>query len=127
MNGAASRWIVSVHFFALVVQFATAMAFAAGWPEPIAAHSANGWVVVATGMAQAIWLATRGAARASVSTRVFAVGILVCEIGQLYFGLTPGVAIHVSLAMLIWAGGIALLIRVWAPRAVAADAPGKSP
>ena len=65
------------------------------------------------------------AARASAATRVFAVGVLIGEIGQWYFGLAPGIAIHVSLAMLIWAGGIALLIRVWAPRAVAADAPGK--
>lgn len=110
-----ARWLASAHLAAVLVQLALGVIFVAGWAGPIVHHAANGRFVAALGVAQALPILMLRNARVSLLTRSLAVGIVLGELSQIYFGLGRGLALHVTLGMLVWACSLAIFIRVWAP------------
>lgn len=120
----AVRLCVMLHVAAVAVQVAAAIAFVGGLGEMYELHRTNAWVVLGLGVVQAaaiIALAVRGMGRYFT---IMAVLIPLGEALQIHLGRGAETAWHVSLAMLIWAFSVALLIRVanpaWAPKAQAA-------
>jgi hypothetical protein len=113
--GSLIRWTVSLHLAVLLAQLATALAFAAGFVGAGVPHLRNAWIAGGCGILQAVLIMSRRWPGASVAFRSMAVAVAIGEAVQIYLGLRGGLAWHVTLAMLIWAFGIALFIRVWTP------------
>jgi len=109
------RWLVTLHLLALVVQLASAIAFAGGWATGALLHIHNARLVGALGLLQAGAVASLPAARLKMPYRLFAVGVLIGEAMQLYFRSTHGFGLHVTTAIVIWAFSVAVSIKVWAP------------
>jgi hypothetical protein len=109
------RWLASVHLAAVLVQLTLGVVFVAGWTAPIVYHAANGWLVATVGSAQALLILVLRHARATLLMRILAVVVVLGELSQIYFGLGGGLAMHVTLGMLVWACSLAIFIRAWAP------------
>ena len=109
------RWVVTIHLIALAFQLVSAISFAGGWATGAVIHIHNSRIVGALGLFQAALVASLPAARLKTPYRVYAVAALICEASQLYFGITRGLGLHVTTAILIWAFSVAVSIKVWAP------------
>jgi hypothetical protein len=110
-----ARWLAFSHLAAVLLQLALGVAFAGGWAAPIMYHAANGWLVAALGSVQAVLIVTLRSPHVTLLMRVLVVGIVLGELAQIYFGLGRGLAMHVTLGMLVWACSLAIFIRAWAP------------
>jgi hypothetical protein len=109
------RWLVSVHIASLLLQLVSAIAAVGGAAAAFHTHATNARLVAVAGLLQAIGVLSVGSPRAGWFVRTMAVAIPVVEAAQLYLGLGAGIAMHVTLAMVLWGFGLAIFIRVWAP------------
>ena len=116
----AVRWSVSLHFVALVVQLAAMLLFLSGRPEGFFAHSGNAWVVLTLGAIQLLAVLACSAARADRFYSATALVIVIAEALEVYLGRHGLRFAHLTLAMIIWAFALTLLIRTitapWARR-----------
>jgi len=108
------RWIVSAHIGVLLLQLVLAIAAVAG-AAVFHAHAMNARLVAASGVLQAIGVLAVSSARAGWFIKTMAFAVAVGETTQLYLGLGGGMALHVTLAMTVWALSLAIFIRAWAP------------
>jgi hypothetical protein len=109
------RWVVTLHLLALAAQLASAISFVGGLAEAGLLHIYNARLVGVFGLWQAVVLVSLPASRLRRAHRWMAVGVLLAEGLQLYFRIAHGFAIHVTIAILVWAMSVALSIKVWAP------------
>jgi hypothetical protein len=109
------RWIVSAHVALLLLQLALAIAAVGGATAALRGHATNAGLVAAAGILQAIGVLGAGSARAGWLLRTMALAIAVAEITQFYLGLSMGLALHVTVAMTVWALSLAIFIRAWTP------------
>lgn len=108
------RWAVSLHVLALLLQISAATAFLAGWPEAYLVHRTIGHFLYLLGICQGIAVVGVRSARQSLLTRWMAGALPPAEVLQIYLGHVGLVAWHLALALLIWAGALAVWIRVFA-------------
>ena len=110
----ASRWAVTAHFAALVVQFGLAIGLLAGKLD-LSAHADNARVVACLAIVQVALLSSLGASavgRHFVAAAALVVAVAIAQL-RLAWGFTT--TVHVSLALLYWGISLALLIKVWKP------------
>jgi hypothetical protein len=107
----AVRWIVSLHFVALLVQLTAMLTFLSGRPEGFFAHSGNAWLVLLLGALQLLAVLACSAARGDRFYTATAFVIVIAEALEVYLGRTGLRLAHVTLAMIIWAFALTLLIR----------------
>jgi len=108
------RWIVSAHVGLLLLQLVLAIA-AVGGAAAFQAHATNARLVAVSGIMQAIGVLAVGSARAGWFIKTMACAVAVGETTQLYLGLGGGMALHITLAMTVWALSLAIFIRAWTP------------
>lgn len=120
----AVRLCVMLHVAAVALQVAAALLFIGGFGEGFEIHRMNAWAVLGLGVVQALAIAAFAGSGMGKYFTTMALLIPVGEALQIYLGRGGETALHVSLAILIWAFSIALLVRVanpaWAPKAQAA-------
>ena len=115
----AVRWSVSLHTVALVVQLAAMLVFLSGRPEGFLAHSTNAWIVLTLGALQLLAVLACSPARSDRFYALTALVIVTAKALEVYLGLSGLRFAHVTLAMIIWAFALTLLIRtITAPWAV---------
>jgi hypothetical protein len=116
----AVRWSVSLHSIALLVQLAAMLLFLSGRPEGFFAHSSNAWVVLMLGAIQLLAVLACSAARADRFYATTALVVVVAEALEVYLGRNGLRFAHLTLALIIWAFSLTLLIRTvtasWATR-----------
>lgn len=116
----AVRWSVSLHAVALAAQLAAMLAFLSGRPEGFFAHSGNAWIVLTLGAIQLLAVLACNAARADRFYTATALIIVLAEALEVYLGRSGLRFAHLTLAMIIWAFTLTLLIRTvtaaWAAR-----------
>ena len=120
----AVRWSVSLHTLALVVQLGAMLVFLSGRPEGFLAHSNNAWIVLLLGAIQLLAVLACSAARADRFYTLSALVVVIAEALEIYLGRNGLRFAHVTLAMIIWAFALTVLIRTvkapWAAGRMAA-------
>ena len=116
----AVRWSVSLHSVALLLQLVAMLLFLSGRPEGFFAHSNNAWIVLILGAVQLLAVLACRAARADRFYAATALIIVIAEALEVYLGRNGLRFAHLTLAMIIWAFALTLLIRTvtapWAAR-----------
>lgn len=110
----AAKWAVTAHFAALAVQFGLAVGLLAG-RVGLAAHARHAWVVAVLAALQVALLLAVGTSRIGRHFAAAALVGMVVVVAQLRIAWSFPTTVHVSLAMLYWGIGLALLIKVWKP------------
>jgi hypothetical protein len=120
------RWVVSLHVLVVLTQFAAAVTFLSGRAGAYVVHASVGHALYLLGICQGIAVVGVRSARQNPLTRWIAAAVPVAEVLQIYLARSGLVAWHLTLGLLVWAGALAVWIRVFArPDPPVADgAPG---
>jgi hypothetical protein len=108
------RWVVSVHLLAVLAQLAAAVTFLSGRTGAYVVHATVGHALYLLGICQAIAVVGVRSARQNPLTRWLAAAVPVAEVLQIYLARSGLVAWHLTLGLLVWAGALAIWIRVFA-------------
>jgi hypothetical protein len=108
------RWVVTLHLLAVLAQLIAAVTFLLGYPLGYVIHSALGHVLYLFGICQAAAVIGVRSARQNSLTQWIAAAVPVAEGVQIYLAHTGLVAWHLTLGLLVWAGTLAIWIRVFA-------------
>jgi hypothetical protein len=120
MGRAVLRATASVHVLALMSQIGLAMLVVGGEAQLYAAHRSNAWAVLALGVLQGLGVLALARSRLSLVFLSIATLTPALEVLQIWLGRTAQTPWHVTNGMLIWAGALAMLIRLWRPDGLAA-------
>lgn len=108
------RWVVSLHLLVVLAQLAAAVTFLSGRVGAYVVHATVGHALYWLGICQAIAVVGVRSARQNSLTRWIAAAVPVAEVLQIYLARSGLVAWHLTLGLLVWAGTLAVWIRVFA-------------
>jgi hypothetical protein len=108
------RWVVSLHLLLVLAQLAAAVTFLSGSAGAYVVHATVGHALYLLGICQAIAVVGVRSARQNPLTRWIAAAVPVAEVLQIYLARSGLVAWHLTLGLLVWAGALAVWIRVFA-------------